>query len=406
MPALPPKLNRIVAGDLCAGCGLCAAVAGPERLRMQISPHGFLRPVPTGSVPDEQDALIAEVCPGNRVAMNGHDGSFDPDWGPVVEVMTGHARDEELRFLGSSGGALSALLLHLLDSGAVDGVLQTAADPAAPLRNASQLSTGRAQVVGAAGSRYAPSAPLEALLDRLDRPERLAFVGKPCDVDALRAYARHDPRVDERLPIVISFMCGGIPSEAGTKEIVRQLGMAEEDLAEFRYRGRGWPGKTRAVTRDGAVEEMTYARAWGDILSKHLQLRCKICPDATGMQADVVCADAWYGDARGYPSFEERDGRSLIVARTRKGRALVEAAERSGALATEPLPLREIDRMQPFQARRRRLVLSRLAAMALMRRPVPRFEGLRLGRAARLAGIAQQLRSGAGMLRRLALGKA
>jgi hypothetical protein len=44
--------------------------------------------------------------------------------------------------------------------------------------------------------------------------------------------------------------------------------------------------------------------------------------------------------------------------------------------------------------------------MALMRRPVPRFEGLRLGRAARLAGIAQQLRSGAGMLRRLALGKA
>jgi coenzyme F420 hydrogenase subunit beta len=37
---------------------------------------------------------------------------------------------------------------------------------------------------------------------------------------------------------------------------------------------------------------MSYADSWGGILSRHVQFRCKICPDGTGGFADVVCADA------------------------------------------------------------------------------------------------------------------
>ena len=50
---------------------------------------------------------------------------------------------------------------------------------------------------------------------------------------------------------------------------------------------------------------MSYAQSWGEILTKHVQFRCKVCPDGSGGFADVACADAWYGDERGYPSFEE-----------------------------------------------------------------------------------------------------
>ena len=55
---------------------------------------------------------------------------------------------------------------------------------------------------------------------------------------------------------------------------------------------------------------MSYADSWGAHLSKHVQFRCKICPDAVGGVADIACADAWYGGDSGYPQFDEAAGRS------------------------------------------------------------------------------------------------
>ncbi|MGZ9086411.1 MAG: hypothetical protein ACXW3R_12935, partial [Rhodoplanes sp.] len=56
-----------------------------------------------------------------------------------------------------------------------------------------------------------------------------------------------------------------------------------------------------------------------------------------------------------------------------------------------------------FQARRKMLIVSRLAALALLARPRPRYEGLRLVRAARMAGVAETLKSFLGTLKRLLL---
>ena len=61
-----------------------------------------------------------------------------------------------------------------------------------------------------------------------------------------------------------------------------KLGVAPEDLAAFRYRGDGWPGYATATRRDGSAERMSYNDSWGDILTRHVQFRCKICPDGVG----------------------------------------------------------------------------------------------------------------------------
>ncbi|MGP1255118.1 MAG: Coenzyme F420 hydrogenase/dehydrogenase, beta subunit C-terminal domain [Kiloniellales bacterium] len=403
MSALPPKLKAIVEGNLCSGCGLCAAVAPQGAIRMEMSDQGFLRPTALGDVSPETDGLIAQVCPGATVQMDGHEGAFDPDWGPIVELATGHACDPEVRFQGSSGGALSALLQSFLDSGLVEGVAQTVADPNDPIGNTSQLSRTADDIFRAAGSRYAPSAPLDRLAELLETPEPLAFVGKPCDVAALRAYARHDLRVAKKFPVVLSFMCGGIPSRVGALAILGKMGVDPTALTSFRYRGQGWPGRAHAATRSGETREMTYAEAWGDHLSGRVQLRCKICPDATGMQADLVCADAWYGDERGYPLFDEAEGRSLIIARTEHGKTLLEAARQSNFVETQPATVEDVGRMQPYQARRRRLVSSRVAALAFAGRHYPRYRGLKLLRAARRAPALAHLRSFAGMLRRIVM---
>jgi coenzyme F420 hydrogenase subunit beta len=76
-----------------------------------------------------------------------------------------------------------------------------------------------------------------------------------------------------------------------------------------------------ATAHDGRTAEMTYERSWGHHLSREVQFRCKICPDAVGGVADIACADAWYGGETGYPTFEEQSGRSLVVTRTAVGEA-------------------------------------------------------------------------------------
>ncbi len=400
-----PSLARVARGDLCAGCGACAGLL-PDRIALQETPPGFLRPHQTAPLTPAEDARIARICPGlgQRVAAGGR--RDDPLWGPFLEMHTGWATDPELRHAGASGGGLSALLAHLLDSGRVTAVVQTAADPARPIANAMVLSATPQDILRAAGSRYAPSAPLADLGRYIALGQPLAFVGKPCDVAALRALAAEDARIARAFPVMLSFFCAGVPSHAGARATLAALGVEEAALAAFRYRGQGWPGRATARLRDGTEHSMSYHDSWGGILSRHVQHRCRICADGTGTAADIVCADAWDCDAQGYPLFHEAPGVSLIVTRTPLGAQILAEARKAGRLATAPFDPARLSTIQPGQRERRRALLARLAALRLCGRPVPDYRGLQLGAAARSGHPGRILRNFLGMLRRVLQGRA
>ena len=319
-------------------------------------------------------------------------------------MKTGWATDPELRHAGASGGALSALLVHLLETGEVEAVLQTAADPEQPARNVSVVSRSREEVIKAAGSRYAPSALLADLAPHLAKHRtdgwRFAVVGKPCDAVALRGMQERDPEIARAFPVIVSFFCAGVPSHAGGEEVLASLGTSPEAVRTFRYRGNGWPGRTTATLGDGRELSMTYHESWGGILSRHVQHRCKICADGTGVAADIVCADAWESDDRGYPIFDEAPGVSLIVARTELGARLMHDAEAAGRIGTAPFDPAALAAIQPGQRERRRALLARLTALRLVGRPVPHYEGLHLVEAARQNPVARNLKNFLGMVRR------
>lgn len=390
--------DQVVAAGLCTGCGLCASVAGPQVVRMHMAPSGHLRPRSQQALPAAAAQVLRDACPGLHVQTPPSDRPH-LIWGPLLRSRTSHAVDEALRHRGSSGGTISAIAAWLLETGQVKFVAQVAAAHDDPLRNDLQISTGRADVLHAAGSRYAPSAPLAALHELLDRGQPFAFVGKPCDVAALRRYARHDARVDQLVVAMLSFMCAGVPSIAGTHELIRKLGGDPAAVRKFRYRGDGWPGNARAEMADGRVLETDYNSSWGTVLNRHLQFRCKICPDGTGESADIVCADAWFG-ADGYPEFTERPGRSLLLTRTQRGEDLVQAALAGAAIQTQDLPVADIARMQPYQVQRKQVVLGRWLATWLAQRRAPRYDNLRLLQASSTAGKMDWLRNAWGTWRR------
>ncbi|MDQ2089652.1 Coenzyme F420 hydrogenase/dehydrogenase, beta subunit C-terminal domain [Marimonas arenosa] len=234
----------------------------------------------------------------------------------------------------------------------------------------------------------------------LDSDLRFTFVGKPCDVAALRALAAEDPRIGASIPYMLSFFCAGVPSQAGGEAVLTALGTDLQSTESFRYRGNGWPGRATASLKDGTERSMTYHESWGTILSDHAQLRCKICADGTGKAADLVCADAWHCDDKGYPLFEESEGVSLVMARTETGAAIMREAEDAGQIELAPFNLEDLKSIQPGQLGRRRALLARLAGLRLLGRPVPRYRGLHIFAAARRNSFAKNLRNFVGMLRR------
>jgi coenzyme F420 hydrogenase subunit beta len=402
VPNGSPTIAKVLANELCSGCGLCAAVAGGS-IRMAMDKRGFARPEVVAPVPQHAETQIASACPGAIVAP-WRDGSH-PYWGPIDACATGHAIDDMVRFAGSSGGMLSALAIHALEQRLVDAVVHVSADPDAPLRNITQVSRTAAEIVHGAGSRYGPSPMLEGVGPLLDSEERFLLIGKPCDISAMRQLGTVDSRVEKRFVFMLSFFCGGMPSLLGTRAIVAELGLDPDALAAFRYRGEGWPGLATAVAQDGTRAQMSYARSWGDFLSGKVQYRCKICPDAVGGAADIACADAWYGGESGYPQFDEQEGRSLVLTRTAAGKALLAQAVAANAVAVAALPVSEIDLMQPAQARRKRMVVPRSLAARLMLQGQPTMRSLGLLAATRQSGLGEWIRNLIGSIWRIAKGR-
>lgn len=396
---LSPLIDSVTRNGFCTGCGLCASVAPEASIQMRLTASGYLRPVVHKALTEQVTQAIAASCPGVKLEHPPTTRQQHPIWGPVISVQTGHAVDPEVRRQGSSGGVISAIAIHLLETNEVDFVAQIAVSPADPLSNALQISTSRADVLKAAGSRYAPSAPLQGISELLATGKRFAFIGKPCDVAALRQYGKGNPAVGRQIPYMLSFMCAGIPSMKGTHEVITALGANREKVVSFKYRGDGWPGMARAVHDSGESFEMNYNTSWGTILNKHLQFRCKICPDGTGEFADLVCADAWYGKD-GYPDFEEREGRSLVLARTPAGQALLEAICSAAEVKTSALDVGEIAKMQPYQVERKRMVWGRIVAAKLALGSAPRYRRMKLLSAAVQASPMGFLRSAWGTYKR------
>lgn len=404
MPPTSPALARVAKGNLCAGCGGCAALA-PGKVTMAAEAPGYLRPVQSAPLTSEEEAGITAICPGLSQTVSPEGRTDSPLWGPYVSMVTGYATDPAIRFAGSSGGALSMMLVHLIETGTVDAVVQTTASPTLPIGNATVITAEAEAITAAAGSRYAPSAPLSDLPAQLASGKRFAFVGKPCDAAALRALSKRDPKVADTFPVILSFFCAGVPSHTGGEAVLKALGTTLDQTRAFRFRGNGWPGQATATAADGSEKSMSYHDSWGKILSKHVQHRCKICADGTGTAADIVCADAWESDAAGYPVFDEADGISLIVARTPLGQELIDAARTAGRIETESFDVATLAAIQPGQRERRRALLARLWGRRITGHPVPRYTGLHLGAAARQNPIARNLKNFLGMVRRSLPGK-
>ncbi|MCR9256435.1 MAG: Coenzyme F420 hydrogenase/dehydrogenase, beta subunit C-terminal domain [Alphaproteobacteria bacterium] len=410
------RLNAISEQGLCIGCGLCRDLGATGEIEIARTPEGSLRPIPGPALTDATVDKVYALCPGTRMEglpeeLTAADTPVDLVWGPVRAVPKVHASDREVRFKGATGGALTALAIHLLESGRVDMVLHATADPENPSFGKRQVSRSRDDVLAGAGSRYGPTATLIDITDLLDRGERFAFIGTPCDVTALRNLATADDRVDTLCPIMLAPICGGFMETPAFARAVAENGLAFDRLTHVRYRGHGCPGPTRLEQDNGKVAEPTYLDFWGeDDSAWSLPWRCKICPDGIGEAADIVATDTWPGGA---PTPKQASDHSLdpgsngLIVRSERGAELVASAVAAGALTIESEE--DVDALslwQPHQVRRKQAAHARLQAIADSGRIAPVTRRLRLEEIAAVNPPEINARQRSGTAERIVVGKA
>jgi coenzyme F420 hydrogenase subunit beta len=378
---LTSAIDRVVKNDNCTGCGACQLISA--RVTMSMDASGFLRPtVEVGAKALDREghqnelSLFKRTCPGIGVrAPRRQYNEQHPIFGGYVSVWEAWATDDEIRNAGSSGGVLTALASWLVGSGKSSGVVGSRSDSLRPIRTVPIRITSREEAIAAAGSRYAPVCNLPLL--RGGDTQSTALIGKPCEVSAAHQLFDARQTSERERPILLSFFCAGTPSQVATDSLVTGLGIAPEQVTALRYRGNGWPGSFEVRT-DRVVRDMSYHESWGQHLGRELQWRCKLCVDGTGGHADIAVGDFWTADEKGFPTFEEQDGRSVAIARTRRGHEILLEAARSGVVHIEPLELDKVTPVQPLQAERKRALAGRLIGRALGGKRVPRYTGYNL----------------------------
>ena len=403
-------LTDVVDWRLCVGCGACAYICPDDRVKLVDYTAEGIRPILSeGNCGD--CTLCLDVCPGVQTDFTPPDGktykhpadvpannkSFSENWGQVMEVWEGYATDPEIRFKGSSGGVLTALAAYCVESANMSGILHIGPDPENPVLNRTRLSTTRAEILAASGSRYSPASVCNGLklVEQAEKP--CAIIGQPSEIAAVANARRLRPELDQKVGLTMSFFCAGSPPTRATTALLEKNGVKQSAVTNLRYRGLGWPGYF-APTRKGETEpafKQTYADSWA-FLQSFRPWSVQVWPDGSGELADISCGDPWYSQPDGI-----NPGASLVLARTERGREILRGAIAAGYVQLTPAEAWKVDGSQAGLWQKKGSVWGRIFAMRLLRLPTTKHPGSALFACWRRLDVNNKLRSTFGTVRRI-----
>lgn len=364
------------------GCGTCAAACPTSALQIELNiRRGVLEPVRDESRCTHCGRCLA-VCPGRQVPLDllsdqFLDGAeYQKRLGRYRRLCLGAAADAQMRYHGASGGLVTALLIHALETKRIDGAIVLGNDSEDPLLTRPMLARTRAEIIAANGSKYCPAAVNMMLGKIRQQPGRYAVVGLPCHVHAIRKWQLIDPVLRERIPYVFGLFCANSNTYLGTEYFLRNQHIAPEAVESIRYRAGGWPGEIeirmadrvqrcrRGTTEPSLRKGVMLASAFH---YDFMMLRCLVCPDQTNELADLSFADPHLPALRA----KIRDGISWCIARTKGADELLTAAHACGAIRLEPFAVESALRAQNY--RYKEGVGGRMADWRVRGRPVPEF---------------------------------
>ena len=330
--------TRILKPDLCCACGGCLGLCPYFQVMQEnvalIEPCGL------------SEGRCYEVCPRTVVDLEALNqsvfgqGRDDYSLGTHRAVLMSQAQDHEVRSRGQYGGTVTGILLHALASGLIDGAIMAGKSARYGLLPEPVLARTTEEVLAATGSKYTACPTLKILDRSLRECRRLAVVGRPCQVTALRKRMRIEPELQDQVVLTIGLFCMWA---LNYKKLARHL---KGQLDLDRARKVDIPYNRFVVTMEpGEVRELPF-----EPIRQLRNPTCDLCFDFTSEFADLsVGSTEW-----------KEDWNTLIV-RTDRGEKMVASAKSAGRLVVEAMPPERIQLLRQASRGKKQRVLAAIS---------------------------------------------
>ena len=311
-------LEELVQAEKCMGCAACVAVC----------PLGCLEYV------DEKPKLIKDcgdctictfICPRHKLtwpaleeSVFGRQKRPEEEFGVYRRIVVAQASDEKVLQACQDGGVVTALLTYAFENGIIDGAAVSGVSQDRPFYPVPRLVTTPEEVLKCAGTRYTYSPNLLAFQEGISQnKKRLAFVGTPCQIQALRKIEGLLLEYINPLQLTIGLLCTESFTYEGLmeKHIQGKLGIDLHDVKKINIKA-----KVLVTTKSGEVRVIPLKEA-----KQYTRKSCTICTDFSAELADISVGGLGLS------------GWTFTILRTEKGEKLFDDAVRKGFLKTRPI---------------------------------------------------------------------
>ena len=356
----PATVADIPALKLCTSCGVCQGICPSRAITMKIVPGGTWAPLIDESLCTDC-GLCRQSCAGSGFDFPGMQHKLfggapeHPEIGNTLEMFSGHCADSDLHWKAQSGGIVSTLLLHLLETKAISGALLVRWNPSKPMEAEPFIARTREDVIQATGSKYCPVPTGKLMATVLQEEGRFAVVGPSCLIQSLRKAEVAIPALSAKIHIRIGLACLNVFALPFHEYLRHRLKLKPDEIRSFEHRSkawRGWPGTLRIRTHTGndldlpAQESRVIPRPFFS------PWRCNLCIDKANEFADITCGDCRVARHYGINNLSHlghaHPGLSDIIVRTEAGRKTLHNAIDAGLIHAEPSSSEEItDSVRP-----------------------------------------------------------
>jgi coenzyme F420 hydrogenase subunit beta len=262
--------------------------------------------------------LCYSICPENDELDEETKKRLEwtPPIGRIIETGIARAMDLDIRKKATDGGVVTALLVHLFNSGRIDGAIVTR--PSGPFLREPFLAVSEEDIRNAAGFFFDTSHGMKNFSDfyltysqiREFSPlikkglQRVAFVGTPCQIRSVRRMQTLNIIPSDTIKFCLGLFCSGnfvfgkkqqqkIAQIGGFQfEHVKKINIKEELIVQLKN------GEVKTILLD----ELEFMKRFA----------CYFCPDYSAEYADVSFGGIGAGE-----------GWTTVLTRTPVGRAIL-----------------------------------------------------------------------------------
>ncbi|SMC26011.1 coenzyme F420 hydrogenase subunit beta [Desulfacinum hydrothermale DSM 13146] len=307
--------KEVVERGLCHRCGGCVSLCTAVNYgALELGPDGHPRYKDVDRC--IECGLCHAACPENPEleAETRQRLAWSAPIGRILGIRVARALDPQVRQQATDGGVVTALLLHLLDTGHIDGAI--VARQTGPFHREPTLAVRREEILEGAGfhfdtthsmvglgREYAHRHGLDLVSPKILKGlHRVALVGTPCQIHAFRRLETLGVMPSESVALCLGLFCSG------------NFAFGEEERARLAEAGGfSWADVVKINVKDTF---QVHLRS-GDVIELDLHIldtmkhpACHYCQDYAAEVADIS-----------FGGIGAPEGWTTVVSRTPKGRA-------------------------------------------------------------------------------------